>query len=170
MRLCPDYVLDCYENVTPELLRRHQIRLLLTDIDFTLARKKTPEADENNLAWLHALQDAGITVMAVSNNRSPVRAKRFCDSLDIGFISYAQKPSRRGFYKAMERCGIGKGETAMLGDKILTDVWGAKRSGILMLMVEPFGGATGPWQKVLYVLQEPFKRLCAHDLRAKRQK
>lgn len=170
MWLCPDYVLDSYEDVTPEFLRQHRISLLLTDIDYTLARRKTPEADEKNRQWLDALQKAGISVMAVSNNRSPVRAKRFCDSLGIDFISYAQKPSRRGFFKAMEKCGTTQAQTAMLGDKLLTDVWGAKRCGILMLMVEPLGGATGRWQKVLYVLQEPFKRLCSRDLRSKRQK
>jgi hypothetical protein len=39
-----------------------------------------------------------------------------------------------------------------------------------MLMVEPEGGAHGPWQKVLYVLQEPFKRASGHDMRKKMKK
>ena len=53
----------------------------------------------------------------------------------------------------------------MLGDKLLTDILGAKRSGVLALMVEPKGGARGPWQKVLHALQEPFKRASTHDER-----
>ena len=57
----------------------------------------------------------------------------------------------------------------MLGDKLLTDVLGAKRSGVLALMVEPRGGARGAWQKVLHALQEPFKRACAHDSRTGRR-
>lgn len=36
-------------------------------------------------------------------------------------------------------------------------------------MVEPKGGARGPWQKVLHALQEPFKRASAHDERTVRQ-
>lgn len=45
----------------------------------------------------------------------------------------------------------------MLGDKLLTDMLGANRSGILALMVEPRGGAKGAWNKVLHALQRPWK-------------
>ena len=55
----------------------------------------------------------------------------------------------------------------MLGDKLLTDTLGARRSGVLMLMVEPKGGPDGAWNRVLHTLQEPFKRRSAHDARKK---
>ena len=47
--------------------------------------------------------------------------------------------------------------TAMLGDKLLTDVLGARRSGVRALMVEPLGGPVGAWNHVLHGLQRPFK-------------
>ena len=56
----------------------------------------------------------------------------------------------------------------MLGDKLLTDTLGARRSGVLMLMVEPKGGPDGAWNHVLHALQEPFKAASAHDERKKR--
>ena len=68
----------------------------------------------------------------------------------------------------MARSGVGAGETAMLGDKLLTDTLGARRSGVLMLMVEPKGGPDGVWNHVLHALQEPFKAASAHDERKKR--
>ena len=52
-------------------------------------------------------------------------------------------------------------ETAMLGDKLLTDMLGANRSGVLALMVEPRGGAKGAWNKVLHLLQRPWKAASA---------
>jgi hypothetical protein len=55
----------------------------------------------------------------------------------------------------------------MLGDKLLTDTLGARRSGVLMLMVEPRGGAVGAWNHVLHALQQPFKAASAHDERKK---
>ena len=58
---------------------------------------------------------------------------------------------------AMERAGVPAEHTAMLGDKLLTDVLGARRSGVLALMVEPLGGPVGPWNHVLHLLQRPFK-------------
>ena len=93
----------------------------------------------------------------------------FCAGLGIDFVGHAQKPSRRGYRRALEKFKTPPEHTAMLGDKLLTDILGAKRSGVLALMVEPKGGARGPWQKVLHALQEPFKRASAHDERTARQ-
>ena len=59
----------------------------------------------------------------------------------------------------MAKAGVTEKETAMLGDKLLTDVLGARRSGLLALMVEPLGGPVGKWNHVLHVLQRPFKAM-----------
>ena len=45
----------------------------------------------------------------------------------------------------------------MLGDKLLTDMLGANRAGVLPLMVEPLGGPRGAWNHVLHALQRPWK-------------
>ena len=60
----------------------------------------------------------------------------------------------------MEKAGVTPQQTAMLGDKLLTDVLGANRSGVLAVMVEPAGGPKGLWNHVLHGLQRPFKALC----------
>ena len=65
----------------------------------------------------------------------------------------------------MERAGAEKDHTAMLGDKLLTDMLAANRAGVLALMVEPLGGAVTTWQKVLHALQEPFKAVCRRKMR-----
>ena len=61
--------------------------------------------------------------------------------------------------RAMAQAGTDPAHTAMLGDKLLTDVLGANLSGVTALMVEPAGGARTPWQKVLHALQAPWKHL-----------
>ena len=75
------------------------------------------------------------------------------------FRSHAQKPSTKGLRRAMARAGVAAGETAMLGDKLLTDVLAANLAGAAALMVEPAGGAVTTWQKVLHAMQAPFKKL-----------
>ena len=114
-----------------------------------------------------ALKEAGIEFAILSNNRSPVRVEKFCKPLKVGYVGHAGKPGTRGFHEAMARYGVNAGETAMLGDKLLTDTLGARRSGVLMLMVEPRGGAVGAWNHVLHALQQPFKAASAHDERKK---
>ena len=157
--LVPDRLFDDYTQITPELLKGYGIRLLLSDLDYTLAPKSVRDPDEKVLAWVQSMKDAGIEVMILSNNRSPARVERFCGNLGITYVGHAGKPSRRGYQEAMKKAGVTVQETAMLGDKLLTDVLGARRTGILALMVEPLGGAVGAWNKVLHALQAPFKKM-----------
>ena len=133
--LIPSYLFPSYLDVTPEFLHSVDITLLLSDLDFTL----------------------GIQVVIVSNNRSSERVTEFCSDLGIPYQGHAGKPSAKGLWAAMERAEVRQTHTAMLGDKLLTDMLAANRAGVLALMVEPLGGAVTLWQKILHTLQRPFK-------------
>ena len=76
--LIPHRVLDCYTQVTPQMLGNLGIQLLLCDLDYTLAPKSVPRPDKTLRAWLADCQAAGITVMILSNNRSSHRVETFC--------------------------------------------------------------------------------------------
>ena len=138
--MTPYRVFDSYRSITPAFFMRHGIRLLLCDLDYTLAPKSQPEPDADLRRWLSDVRAAGVEVMILSNNRSPLRVERFCRDLGITYEGHAGKPSVKGFRRAMVRCGVTPRETAMLGDKLLTDMLGANRAGVLPLMVEPLGG------------------------------
>lgn len=157
--LIPDRVYDRYTQITPALLNGWGVRLLLCDLDYTLAPRSVSHPGEELRRWLADCSAAGITVMILSNNRSPVRVDTFCRDLGIRYVGHAGKPSRRGYREAMALAGVEARQTAMLGDKLLTDVLGARRSGVLALMVEPLGGPVGAWNHVLHLLQRPFKAI-----------
>ena len=158
--LTPSRLFESYRDVTPEFLRRAGVALLLSDLDYTLAPKSVRRPDPALRDWIGELRAAGIQVMIVSNNRSGTRVTEFCADLGIPFQGHAGKPSTRGLEAAMARAGADRAHTAMLGDKLLTDMLAANRAGVLALMVEPLGGAVTPWQKVLHALQAPFKAAC----------
>lgn len=155
--LIPDRIFRHYSHVTPALLRQLEIRLLLCDLDYTLAPRSVEKPDETLYSWLNACREAGVTVMILSNNRSTRRVEAFCGELGIRYVGHAGKPGVRGYRQAMEQAGQPPEHTAMVGDKLLTDVLGAKRSGVLALMVEPLGGPVGAWNHVLHALQRPSK-------------
>ena len=155
--LIPDRLYDRYTDLTPALLRELDVRLLLCDLDYTLAPRSVEKPDETLYSWLNACREAGVTVMILSNNRSTRRVEAFCGELGIRYVGHAGKPGVRGYRQAMEQAGQPPEHTAMVGDKLLTDVLGAKRSGILALMVEPLGGPVGAWNHVLHALQRPSK-------------
>ena len=155
--LRPDRLLAAYDNVTPELLRQKGVRLLLCDLDYTLAPKSVKTPPEGVKPWIDGLKAAGITVMILSNNRSGKRVDEFCRQLGIDYVGHARKPLTKGLRRAMDKAGVTARETAMLGDKLLTDMLGANRAGVLPLMVEPLGGPQGAWNHVLHALQRPWK-------------
>ncbi len=155
--LIPHRVYSKYSDITADMLRSRGIKLLLCDLDYTLAPRSVSVPDEPLQRWLKEMDAAGITVMILSNNRSGKRVNTFCAPLGIPYVGHAGKPSRRGYREAMDKAGVTAAETAMLGDKLLTDVLGARRSGVLALMVEPLGGPVGTWNHVLHLLQRPFK-------------
>ena len=160
--LIPDRLFDRYTDVTPALLHSLDIRLLLCDLDYTLAPRSVPSPDRTLRQWLSACKGAGITVKILSNNRSTRRVETFCSELGISYVGHAGKPGVRGYREAM--VGVSPAHTAMLGDKLLTDVLGAKRSGVLALMVEPLGGPVGAWNHFLHLLQRPFKWIAKRRL------
>ena len=162
--LIPDRLFDAYDQITPELLRGYGVTLHLSDLDFTLAEKKTRRPPQALRDWLDRMEAGGIEVMIVSNNRSGRRVDEFCAELGIAYQGHAGKPSTRGLEAAMARAGADRAHTAMLGDKLLTDVLAARRAGVLSLMVEPVGGAVTAWQKVLHALQAPFKAACRRKM------
>lgn len=155
--LIPDRVFDRYSDITAQMLLDRGVKLLLCDLDYTLAPRAVAVPNDALRRWLDEMRTAGITVMILSNNRSGERVNTFCKDLGIPYVGHAGKPSRRGYREAMQKAGVSAVQTAMLGDKLLTDVLGAKRSGILALMVEPLGGPVGAWNHILHLLQRPFK-------------
>jgi HAD superfamily phosphatase (TIGR01668 family) len=160
LSLVPDRLYARYGEITPDELRSRGITLLLSDLDFTLAPKSVRHPDQAVRDWIASLRESGVAFMIVSNNRSGKRVTDFCAELGVPYQGHAGKPGTRGLREAMARAGADVSHTAMLGDKLLTDVLAANRAGVLALMVEPAGGAVTAWQKVLHALQAPFKGVC----------
>lgn len=158
--LTPDVLFESYQDVTAAFLRAQGITLLLTDLDYTLAPRAVRRPDGALRQWIQGMKEAGITVMIVSNNRSGSRVTEFCADLGIDYQGHAGKPGPGGLYAAMARTGADASHTAMLGDKLLTDVLAARRAGVTALMVEPLGGPVGLWNRFLHLLQQPFKAAC----------
>ena len=157
--LVPDRLYRRYTDITPQMMQQWGIKLLLCDLDYTLAPRSVARPDDMVLAWVNAMKAAGVEVMILSNNRSSERVETFCKDMGITYVGHAGKPAKRGYREAMAKAGVTARETAMLGDKLLTDVLGAKRSDVLALMVEPLGGPVGAWNHVLHALQVPFKAM-----------
>lgn len=123
-------------DVTVEDLRLIGVRGLLLDIDNTLTRHNSQELSPEVKEWIAAMQAAGIALTVVSNGKRE-RVEPFEKTVGLPCISTAAKPLPFGFRKGIRRLGIPRKECAAIGDQLFTDLWGARLSGVRMIMLEP---------------------------------
>lgn len=149
---------DIYE-ITGEALERRGFRLLLADLDNTLVPYGVPLPDEKLKAWRDDLAAHGVTLFVLSNNRHEGRPRIFAQALDVPYTGHAGKPKTPSFYGAMERMGVTKEQTAIVGDQIFTDVLGGNLAGVSAILVEPIRLAGNPGRYLRYAAEWPFRLL-----------
>ncbi len=152
-----DAYFDIITDISPDYLKERNIRGLILDIDNTLIGHNVPMPDEKVLSHLRKLEDTGIKLCVVSNNRYE-RVKNFCEKIDVKFFVYdALKPKAKGYDLASNEMKLDKKEIAAVGDQIFTDVWGAKRAGCFAILTKPLHkGGEGFFIAIKRFLEKPF--------------
>lgn len=119
-----------FEDVTPEILQKENVKLLLCDLDNTLRlhSEKTP-ADEL-ASWIADCKKAGVQIVIISNNGRKKMMQKFCEPIDVPCVWWAKKPMSKKLTEAMKEYKITPRRTVMLGDKWSTDVLAARFAGI----------------------------------------
>ncbi len=131
----PDVYLDSTYDIDFETLYREGFRGVIFDIDNTLVPHGAP-ADARSIALFERLKSIGFESVLLSNNKEP-RVKMFNDKVHTHYIFKAGKPGKKGYLRAMELMNTKPDTTLFVGDQLFTDVWGAKRVGILTYLVKP---------------------------------
>lgn len=146
-------------DIAPAALAGRGITLLLADLDNTLVPYGVPEPTAEVRAWKEGLEQAGVTLFILSNNRHPQRPERFARALGVPFLGHAGKPKPAGFFRAMEQMGRTPAQTAIVGDQIFTDILGGRNAGVLTLLVEPIRLAGNPGRYLRYAAEWPLRAL-----------
>lgn len=152
--LLPKLMTRKLTDLTPELLHRHGIRLLMLDFDNTIVPYTTSEPTLDMQAWLYAMKNSDIQLCVVSNSRKD-RVKIFCDRYGIDCITHAKKPFSKGIRQCLARYGVAAKEAALVGDQIYTDTLGANGCGVMPILVEAIDNHNF-WLKARHVLEKPF--------------
>lgn len=131
----PDEWVDSTFEIDYEKLYQKGYRGILFDIDNTLVQHDAP-ADTRAGKLLQKLKNIGFKICLVSNNKEK-RVKKFAKELEIDYVFSANKPSRKGFRRAMKRIGTTIKNTVSIGDQVFTDVFGSNRAGLYSILVKP---------------------------------
>ncbi len=131
-----DRKFDRFEDVTPEILKNENVKLLLCDLDNTLTSRMSKTPAKGLGKWILACQKSGTEIVVISNNVFKKRVQNFCHPFKLHCVWWANKPLSIHLTKARERMGVSPKETVMLGDKYTTDILAAKFAGIRGWKVE----------------------------------
>ena len=89
--LVPAYYFSDIYAIDLARLRARGVKLLLADLDNTLAPYGVAEPDDQVREWKEALAAAGITLFILSNSRRPGRAQRYAQALGVPYEGHAGK-------------------------------------------------------------------------------
>lgn len=123
---------DAY-SIDYEYLRKKGYNGIIFDIDNTLVEHNEP-ATEKAVVFFRRLHALGYKTAVVSNNKEP-RVRAFAEKTGCGYVFKAGKPSSRGYIEAMNKMSTGKKDTFVVGDQLITDIWGANNTGLKSVMV-----------------------------------
>jgi uncharacterized protein len=141
-KFIPSQYVNKVFDITPESLLEKGIRGIITDLDNTLVEWDRPEATPMLIEWLASMKLAGIQVVIVSNNNQ-LRVKSFSDPLGIPFIYQARKPMGRAFRKALALMNVDREQVVVIGDQMLTDIFGGNRNKMHTILVLPVAKSDG---------------------------
>ena len=112
-------------------------RLILTDLDNTLISYLKTEPDDKLFEWKKEKEAMGFEIIIVSNSRKD-RVEHFANLLDLKFQKFAKKPLVGGLKKAIKKGerDYKKEEIIVFGDQLMTDIFGSKRLGLDVYLVQ----------------------------------
>ena len=132
----PDLYYDSVHIIPYEELWKKNIRGLIFDLDNTLAPYDRKDPPARTVALLRRLERMGFKICLVTNNTKG-RLQTFNKNLGLDGISGAVKPLTRGINAAMAKMKTKNTQTAIIGDQLLSDIWGGKNAKILTILVKP---------------------------------
>lgn len=165
MNLYPSIYIENIKKITLELLKEKKIKGLILDIDNTLI-----DYDKNLLEgtkeWCDNLKENNIKLCILSNTNKVKKVEKVAKILNLEYIYFAHKPSKKGFLMAQKLLGLNKEEIAIVGDQIFTDVWGGNRVGMYTILTKPIDER----DILLTRLKRPFEKIVINNYLKQRRK
>lgn len=118
-----------------DLLKLYDLgkRLILTDLDNTLVGYDVLLPTNEIIAFKEKCDQIGLKLMIISNNNKK-RVQLFSEKLGVPYSYKAMKPLKRGFRKMTS--GYTKDQIVIIGDQLLTDIFGGNRLGYYTILVD----------------------------------
>lgn len=163
-RFVPDYMATSLMEVDFALLKKRGVKYVAFDADSTLVPTRGRLLDAKTEGFLKK-QRPLFKEWCIASNRITNDLLPLAKSMDAHVIQatlITRKPQRRFFDWVLANFGTTKpSEVAMIGDKLIADMYGAKRAGMITVWVEKIG-RDNPWDILLQVRRWEKQLMKAH--------
>lgn len=132
----PNQHVKSISEISPSDLKKQGMKGIITDLDNTLVAWNEPDATPDIIDWFKVMEENDIKVTIISNNKES-RVRIFSEPLKAPFVHSARKPLKRAFIRAAKEMGLKREEIVVIGDQVLTDVFGGNRAGFHTILVVP---------------------------------
>ena len=131
---------DMYKNNIYEIdykkLKKIGIKILVFDFDNTIVEAGNHVVSDK-LKELFIELKKTFEVYIISNTLNKPKIDKFASSCGVSYVYDARKPSLKGYKQVARFNDIEKNKICMIGDQLITDIWGAKRMGFFSILVDP---------------------------------
>lgn len=150
---CPQIYQKNIYTINYQKLKSNGIKCLLFDLDNTcipyVDKKPTKELKE----LFDKLKDIGFKVIIFSNSPRE-RLEPFKKYLNVDCSAKSGKPRKRKFLKVLQIYNLNLPEVAVIGDQLVTDIYGGNRVGITTILVNPISNVDMPFTKIHRLIEK----------------
>lgn len=149
----PDAYQKSIYTINYDKLKDNGIKCLLFDLDNTCVpyTNKVPTKKLGDL--FDKLGDMGFKVIIFSNSPRS-RLEPFKKALNVDCCAKAGKPRKNKFIKVLKLYNFDLSEVAIIGDQLVTDIYGGNRVGIMTILVNPMSNIDMPFTKIHRLIEK----------------
>lgn len=141
--LIPRLEVNNLNDIEIENLKKEGIKSLIFDVDNTLCGFKETSIDESIKPAFRRLTSEFNS--CILSNTSPERRIQLESYFELPAIQTSiKKPNPGAFLEALKYLKTDSLETAMIGDRLLTDIAGANMAGLYTIKVKPIKWSSEP--------------------------
>ena len=147
MNFYPDIYAQSIFTINYEKLIQRGIKCLLFDLDNTCIPYLKKQPTKKLKDEFDKLTEMGFHVIIFSNSPKK-RLEPFKKGLNVDCCYKAGKPRKKKFLKILKMYNYSLSEAAIIGDQLVTDIYGGNRVGITTILVNPISNIDMPFTKI----------------------
>lgn len=132
-KFTPDLYYKNIFEINYKKLKKDKIKYIFFDVDNTILPYTTSNVSKEVKDLFNKLKKDGFVLILMSNSGSK-RINKIKDDLKIDAYTSSFKPLKKNYKKVLKK--YNKHEIIFVGDQIITDVFGAKRNDLKVILLD----------------------------------